>query len=225
MKNRIQILWVITLLLLITSCTAGEEILPSATTNPTDTPIPPTQTSLPDPTSTNTAEPLPTAIPTALPISDSEYQGWWTYTNPTYGFSLQLPMDWVINEVSQAAMDGHTLEIQPQDAGSHLLIRMTFREKGDESFLWPTGVGAGEFLEGGVLQIANSPAKRNYFVCPTGQVNSIWYMGSDTPHLQSGNLEFGFIYTFFEKYCEEDYSLGGKQQHIGELIIASLQIP
>lgn len=225
MKIQIKIAWSISLLLLITSCSAGGENPPAADLNPTSTLPPPTQTSQPDPTQTNPSEPLPTAIPTAVPITESEYQGFWTYTNPSYGFSLQLPADWVINEISQAAMDGHTLEIQPRDDGSHLLLRMTFREVGETSFIWPTGVGAGEFLEGEMLEIAGEPAKRNYFVCPTGQVNSIWYMGTDTPHLQTGPLEYGFLYTYSEKYCEEGYSLGGKEQHIGELIIASLEVP
>lgn len=227
MKFRLGLLWAIFLLLLVTGCGAGEEPFPTTTSIPPTTLPLPTETSPPDPTPSSTTQAQPTAIPTALPISESEYQGWWTYTNPSSGFSLKLPADWVVNEITtgQTARDGYTLQIQPQDAGSHLLIRMTFREKGGESYIWPTGVGAGEFLKGNTLEIAGGPAQRNYFVCPTGQVNSIWYMGLDTPHLQRENLEFGFIYTFFERYCEEGYSLGGKQQHIGELIIASLTVP
>lgn len=122
-------------------------------------------------------------------------------------------------------MDANTLKIHPKDDNSLIMIRLTFRNAGEESFIWPTGVGAGEFREGGTLEIDGKTAKRMYFVCPTGQVNSIWYMGIDTPHIQRDGLEFGFIYTYTEVYCEEGYSLGGKEQHIGELIIASLQVP
>lgn len=122
-------------------------------------------------------------------------------------------------------MDANSLIIRPEDESSQLMIRMTFRKAGEEAYLWPTGVGSGEFLEGGTLEIATGSAKRMYFVCPTGQVDSIWYMGFDTPHLQQGELEFGFIYSYAQVYCEEGYNLDGKEQHIGELIIASLQVP
>ena len=36
---------------------------------------------------------LPTDFPTPLPIVPADYEGWWTYTNSTYGFSLRLPPD------------------------------------------------------------------------------------------------------------------------------------
>lgn len=227
MKHYCNFVWILISCLLVTSCAVGDENSSTPTTLPTSPPPPPSQTSQPDPTQTNTPLPLQTAIPTAIPISESEYQGWWTYTRPNSKFSLKLPNDWVVDETStgDSLMDGHSLKIHPQDATSHLLIRMTYRELGEEYYIWPTGVGSGEFMEGGTLDIAGEPAKRNYFVCPTGQVNSIWYMGTDTPNLQRGNLEIGFIYTFWEVYCNENFSLGGKEQHIGELIISSLQVP
>ena len=227
MKHYPNIVWILILCLFVTSCAAGDENAPPFTTLPASPSPLPTQTSPPDPTQTNTPLPLPTAIPTAIPISESEYQGWWTYTSPDSKFSLKLPTDWVVDETTtgDTLMDGHSLKIRPQDGNSHLLIRMTFRDLGEDYYIWPTGVGSGEFLEGGSLVIAGEPAKRRYFVCPTGEVNSIWYMGTDTPNLQRESLEIGFIYTYFEVYCNENYSLGWKEQHIGELIISSLQVP
>jgi hypothetical protein len=225
MKNRV--LWALLLLLLVAGCTAGEDILPTATLKPTSTSPAPTQTSQPLPTQTNTPEPLPTAIPTAVPVSEADYQGTWTYTHQETGFTLQVPMDWVIDETSSGdtLMDSLALKIHPKDDSSHLLLRMTFRNDGEETYLWPTGVGAGEFLDGGTLEIAGELATRKYFVCPNGEVNSVWYMGMDTPHLQRGNLELGFLYSYSGVYCEEGYSLVGKDLYIGELIIASLQVP
>lgn len=227
MEQYSKFIRILILCFLMASCAVEDENSPRATTLPTSPPPPPSQTSQPESTQTSTPLPLPTAIPTALPISESEYQGWWTYTDPNSKFTLKLPGDWVVDETTtgDALMDGHSLKIHPQDTNTHLLIRMTYRELGEDYYIWPTGVGSGEFLDGGLLDIAGELAQRRYFVCPTGEVNSIWYMGTDTPNLQRGNLEIGFIYSYWEIYCNENYSLGGKEQHIGELIIASLQVP
>ena len=191
--------------------------------------IPPTSTAVPTPLPSPTATelPSPTPLPTLRPISEADTQGWWRYTHPEMGFSLQLPTDWVVDETTgdNSLLNGHLLEFHPQDESSPLLIRMTFRWSGEDTLLWPTGVGAGEFREFGTLEITGKAAKRMYFICPTGQVNSIWYMGSEAPELQSGTLEFGFLYGLSGHYCEDGYSLDGKDQFIGELIISSLQAP
>jgi hypothetical protein len=44
-------------------------------------------------------------------------------------------------------------------------------------------------------------------------------------NIHLGNLEFGFIFSYTGVYCEEGYSLGGKVQRLGEMIIASLKVP
>ena len=68
--------------------------------------------------------------------------------------------------------------------------------------------------------------RRIYFVCPNGEINSIWYQGNeDSPNIQLGDLEFGFILPLTDFYCEEGHSLDGKTQHVGEMIIASLKVP
>ena len=168
----------------------------------------------------------PTAFPTPMPIDSAGYQGWWTYTHPVYGFSLLLPEDWVIEEVTTGdpLINGHLLNLHPREGGL-LNIRMTFRHPDEDVLLWPTGVGAGELIEQGTLQIAGEEARRVYFVCPTGQVQSIFYQGMDAANVVRGDVEFGFIFSLQQFYCEEGYSLDGKSQHVGEMIIASLRLP
>jgi hypothetical protein len=103
---------------------------------------------------------------------------------------------------------------------------MTFRRVGENPLLWPTGVGAGEFVPQGTLDVAGQAARRIYFVRPTGQINAIWYQGAENqPNIQRGNLEFEFIFTLTGFYCEGDHSLGGKVQRVGEMTIASLKVP
>jgi hypothetical protein len=119
-------------------------------------------------------------------------------------------------------MHGHTLNLSTEG----LNIRITFRRAGEDTLLWPTGVGAGEFIEQGTLDIAGQPGQRVYFVCPTGETNSIWYHGAEgKPNVQRGDLEFGFIFSLTDSYCETGHSLGGKTQRVGEMIIASLRVP
>ena len=166
----------------------------------------------------------PTEIPTVRPIDPAGYQGWWTYTHAEYGFSIMLPEDWKVEEIttSDPLMNGHTLNLYTEG----LNIRMTFRRVGEDALLWPTGVGAGEFIEQGTLDIAGQPARRVYFVCPNGEINAIWYHGNEgLSIIQRGGMEFGFIFSLTDYYCEPGHSLDGKSQHVGEMIIASLKMP
>jgi putative hemolysin len=169
-------------------------------------------------------------IPTALPIDPADYQGWWAYSNSDYGFSILLPENWIVDQTttSDPLMKDHLLMLHPKTPTAiDLNIRMTFRHVGEDSFLWPTGVGQGEFINQGTLSVAGVPARRILLVCPTGQINSIYYHGSAEidPNIRVGDLEFGFILSYTGVYCQEGYSISGKVQLLGEMIIASLQVP
>jgi putative hemolysin len=172
-------------------------------------------------------------IPTPRPIDPAEYQGWWSYTHPVYGFSIMLPEDWVVDETtaSDPVMNDHTLNLHPKEIAPGISvdkanIRMTFRKVGEDVRLWPTGVGEGEFIPQGTLEIAYQPAQRLLLVCPSGEVTSIWYHKAEgQPNIRRGDLEFGFIFSATPSHCEPGYSLSGKAQHVGEMIIASLKAP
>jgi hypothetical protein len=162
-----------------------------------------------------------------LPIDPADYQGWWTYTHSVYGFSIMLPEDWSVEEItaSDPNMNGHALNLHPQSPAGKENIRLTFRRAGEEARLWPTGVGQGEFIPQGTLDVAGQPAQRLLLVCPTGEVTAIWYHQDEgLPNLARGDLEFGFIFTA-ASHCEAGYSLSGKVQRVGEMIIASLEVP
>ena len=185
-----------------------------------------------EPPSGNPGSPSAAKIPTAIPINPADYEGWMTYTHPEYGFSIMLPEDWVVEDIaaSDPLLSGHFLNVHPMDkfqeeSTENLNIRMTFRFSGEDVLLWPTGVGQGEFIEQGTLEIAGEPAQRYLLVCPTGEVTAIWYHdGEGQPNITRGDIEFGFIYSS-GNHCELGRSLGGKIQYVGEMIIASLTIP
>ncbi len=169
--------------------------------------------------------PSPTEIPTAVPIDPNDYQGWWTYTHTEYGFSIMLPEDWEVEETttSDPLMSGHMLNLHA-NYGSES-IRMTFRRAGEDTLLWPTGVGQGEFIQQGTLDVAGQHARRYLLVCPTGEITAIHYHDAEEgqPNIARGDLEFGFIYSAGE-HCEPGLSLSGKNQRVGEMIIASLSL-
>lgn len=168
-----------------------------------------------------------TAIPTALPVDPSAYQDWSTYTNPTYGFSFRLPDGWVVEEAgsSDPLLVGHELNIHSLIDAQPNNIRLTFRRIGEETVLWPTGVGHGEFIPQGSLAIDGQPALRLLLVCPSGAVTAIWYhQAEDQPNITRGDLEFGVIFST-PGHCEPGNNLTGESQWIGEMIIASLTVP
>ncbi|MGB2964557.1 MAG: DUF333 domain-containing protein [Anaerolineales bacterium] len=169
-----------------------------------------------------------TEIPTPLPVGPADYQGWWTYIHPVYNFSIMLPEDWVAVEVStsEPLMNGHMIKLHPNYDSERENIIMSFRQVGEEVLLWPTGVGHGEFIPQGTLDVAGLPARRVCLVCPTGEVTSIWYHEAEgAPNITRSGLEFGFIFRATSSHCEPNYSLTGKVQRLGELIIASLNVP
>jgi len=174
----------------------------------------------------------PAAIPTALPINAEDYQGFWTYTHPVYGFSIMLPEDWIVEEITtfDPVMNNHTLNLHPREVAPGFAvdkesIRMAFRNVGEDARLWPTGVGQGEFIQQGTLDVAGQPARRILLVCPSGDVTEIWYhdAAEDHPNIRRGDMEFGFIFGG-PGHCEPGYNLGGKVQRVGEMIIASLVV-
>lgn len=189
------------------------------------------QLGTPEPAATLTGTPAarPTLMGEPGPIDPAWYQGWWTYIDPTYGFSLRLPPDWVVEQVTSgdASMNGHMLNLQAQAPGpTNLLLRVSFRQVGEDNLLWPSGVGEGDFVSLGKLAVSAGFASRSILVCPTGQVNEAWYAadaGNGPIHV--GSMEFGFVLGYQGIHCQPGYSLGGKDLMTGEMIIASLTMP
>jgi putative hemolysin len=180
-----------------------------------------------DPASQSGSTSAPTEIPTPLPIDPADYQGWWTYTHAVYNFSIMLPEDWAVDEttVGDPLMNGHALILHPTYTDKEQ-IRMTFRRAGEDMPLWSTGVGSGEFIPQGTLVVAGQPAQRLLLVCPSGEVTAIWYhQGEGQSNIARGNFEFGFIFSATPSHCESGFSLSGKIQRVGEMIIASLKVP
>lgn len=157
----------------------------------------------------------------------SAYEGWTAYTDSAYGFTLMLPPDWLADETAAGdpLLGGHLLTLHPADASESESIRMTFRRVGEDVLLWPTGVGQGDFVPQGRLEVAGQSVERFYLICPSGEVTSIWYQqGEGEPNIELDGMEFAFIFSARPTHCEAGSSLSGKAQVQGERIIASLHL-
>ena len=167
------------------------------------------------------------ALPTALPVDPSAYQDWATYSHPTYGFTLRLPDGWVVEETgsSDPLLEGHELNIHSLVDAQTTNIRLTFRQAGEDTILWPTGVGEGEFIEQGTLDIAGQPVLRLLLVCPSAEVTAIWYhQAPGQPNITLGDIEFAIIFSM-PGHCEPGNNLAGITQQMGETIISSIVVP
>jgi putative hemolysin len=167
------------------------------------------------------------ALPTALPIDPAASQDWATYTSSSYGFSLRLPDGWIVDETSPAdpLLVGHEINLYPVTATHPDNIRLTFRRVGEDTLLWPTGVGEGEFIQQATLDIGGQSIQRLLLVCPSGAVTALWYhQASDQPNITLGDLEFGIIFST-PGHCEPGNNLVGEAQQLGETIISSLHVP
>lgn len=163
------------------------------------------------------------------PTPNSEdYQGWWTFIHPVYNFSLLLPEDWVVQEItsSDTPPGGQLINLHPRYTITAENIRIAFRPTGDERLIWPTGVGQGEFVQQGSLEISGEPADRYLLVCPTGETTAIWYHQAEgSPAIMRGEIDFAIIFLASPTHCEPGFTVNEKVQRIGELIISSLNIP
>jgi uncharacterized protein len=166
-------------------------------------------------------------LPTALPINPSDVKDWSTYTNTTYGFTLRIPDGWTVEEASSGdpLLVGHELDIHSMLDAQPTNIRLTFKRSSEDTLLWPTGVGMGEFVPQGTLEIGGKAVIRMLLVCPSGDVTAIWYhRAEDQPNLTQGDLELGIIFST-PGHCEPGNNLTGSLQQTGETIIASLVLP
>jgi hypothetical protein len=56
-------------------------------------------------------------------------------------------------------------------------------------------------------------------------IRSVWYHGEEGPNVVRGELEFGFILSHSGGTCQAGGGLEGKPLRVGEMIVASLEVP
>jgi hypothetical protein len=117
------------------------------------------------------------------------------------------------------------LNLHPRDDVQKENVRLTFRRTGEDTLLCSSGLGEGEFTPQDILDLSGQPVQRRLLVCPTGEITSNWYQqAEDQPNIKLGDLEFGVIFSAKPFHSEAGYSIDGKIQRLGGMIIVSLKV-
>ena len=186
------------------------------------------------------------------PAAETELasDGWRIYRNETLGYSFHYPAE---AEIITADDPLQSLTVSGPGMGNETW--MISHPSNREEYRPPEGVDLSQWLTDHHLvgekrladvQIAGttaihfrherspqSYADDRYYFTRGGQLYLVLIGHGDVEDWELSNrflqsfqfLEFGFIYTLTGFYCEGDHSLGGKAQRVGEMIIASLQVP
>lgn len=175
------------------------------------------------PSATASAASVTPAAATALPTREGGYAGWHSYTQPDYGFEFRYPPEWVVvpddNPVS--TLYGHALFVQPADEAAQVHLRVVFRHTGEDTLLWPTGVGDGEFVERDSITSLVGELRRRVLVCE-GHDMAVWYRSMEDADIQGGGMEFSFMLAYLGS-CADGSGLAPEDQVIANMIVASVE--
>ncbi len=193
----------------------------AAAPSPAPTAIAPTATPAP-PTVTVTSVPEPAQAYSAVPdvLAAWSYDGWRTYTNKAYGFSLRYPAGWVAREVTNPAdtMAGHRVTLRTPELPA-LKLHVAFKRAGEERRITPTGIGSGEVVERGVVPLLGTALPRQALVA-NGKDVGVLYGGSG--EVKRGDLVF-WISLEDAGSLPSDTGLTPDAEAIADAIIASIR--
>jgi inhibitor of cysteine peptidase len=109
------------------------------------------------PTSTPDLRPTPTTV--VYPVDGMK--GWQTYTNADYGFSLQYPPEWKLDQAT-GTMVGHGILLRTPSGTMRMAV--SFKRTSEDAFIGRTGMAAGELVTRGNVMLAGAEVERNVLV-------------------------------------------------------------
>ena len=111
----------------------------------------------------------PVLAPTPTPSiqTDASLAGWNTYSDPGYGFSFQYPADWKISGFPHLS---NYLTV----SGKNTTLTLGYRRLKQQANIQRTGVGSGDFVDGGSIQFLGQTLKRQLLV-DGGKVKEVFY--------------------------------------------------
>jgi len=201
-------------LLGLTACRPAQTI-----TLPPTPPAPPTPT--PSPLPTATSRPASTVDPTPTQPPAERYQGWQTFTHPTYGFSLRYPAGWLLEEDQRAVSTtkGHWLKIwSPQEP--RMTVNVGYKRAGEDQRITRSGLGAGELQERDAIAFLDQDVRRQVLVCQ-GYAMTVLYGPGEIPRKR---LAFTLALDYSGDWCAAP-GLPDAAQASADAIVASFTIP
>jgi hypothetical protein len=177
------------LLVSLAACTVPAVTSPSTPTEAVPTSSPPTvPAATPQPTDVADAVGTPVYEPDQAALQGFAYDGWLTYLNAAYGFSLRYPPQWVVAEATDPndTMFQHRVTLS-DPADPAVALHIAFRAANETARITPSGMGGGELIARGSLAFLGEEIQRQALV---GEGKDMGVIYAASGEIARGDLVF-----------------------------------
>ncbi len=160
-------------------------------------------------------------MPDMAALQAFQYEGWLTYTNTTYGFSVRYPADWRLDEVTDAGdtMYQHRITLN-NPADPKVALYIAFKGASEDRQITPTGTGAGELVSRGSVPFLGSDLGRQALVAD-GKDMAVYY--GTGGEISSTDLAF-WIALNYAGNPQTDPGLSFETETLADRIVTSLRL-
>ncbi|HVN54531.1 MAG TPA: protease inhibitor I42 family protein [Anaerolineaceae bacterium] len=145
-------------------------------------------------------------------------KGWTTYIDQDYGFSLQYPPEWKLEE-AQGILEGHAIWLIPNTTRLARL-QVAFRRANEDIQLSRSGLGSGELVPAGKVLFLGEEIQRQVLVFE-GKHMTVMYTCPGC--MQRGDLVYDFDLDYLGNW-NDPAALPEEVEVDADLIIASVQL-
>ena len=164
---------------------------------------------------TYTADTRPTPVTVVFPAAGM--QGWLTYTNASYGFSLQYPPEWRL-EPGYGTMTGHAVLLTPNNANA--LLVAAFKRTDEDAQIGRTGLGGGDLELRGKVMFLGKEIDRQVLVSD-GKDMTVLYCCTNC--MVRGDLQFDFGLDYRGNWSDPT-ALPADIERQADLVVASVKL-
>jgi putative hemolysin len=159
-------------------------------------------------------------VPDIGALRSSDYDGWQTYTNAAYGFSLRYPPSWAVAEVTDPTdtMAGHRIDLTTQEDEEAVLL-IAFKATSEDRRITPTGMGAGDIIERGTVVFLDQELARAALVLDGKDVGVLYGGGGE---IDRGDAAF-WINLHYRGDLRTGPGLSTTIQETADRIVASIR--
>ena len=159
-------------------------------------------------------------VPDVTALQAFRYDGWKTYANAIYGFSVRFPANWDVEEVTD---DGDTMyqhRITLSNPGDPMtVLHIAFRNASEDRQITPTGIGAGDLVTRGSVPFLGEALERQALVAE-GKDVGVLYGGSG--EVARGDLVFWIALNYAGSPIT-DPGLSAEVEGLADQVVASLE--
>jgi hypothetical protein len=145
-----------------------------------------------------------------------------TYLNSEYGFALNYPSTWTVEEVNDVDFVGPGSRSVQLSQGTVKLV-IGYRRIGEVTMIGGSGAPGGEFDIRGTVHVAGQDVDR-YVIVYEGKDKVVMYGEPGSPPLSAGGLEFALRMDDFAQVNYEEIELSQTVQDEADMIFSSLAL-